>query len=104
MRYRLPAEQPAAIADRFSGPVLHLIVHDDDVFAYTLYDAGGRIDEYDSGGEQFKRFRERDRDHQIEQVGAELRSKMPFLDPVTVVAGQAQAAATKTPAASGSKA
>jgi ketol-acid reductoisomerase len=62
------------------------------------------IDEYDSGGEQFKRFRERDRDHQIEQVGAELRSKMPFLDPVTVVAGQAQAAATKTPAASGSKA
>jgi ketol-acid reductoisomerase len=62
------------------------------------------IDEYDSGGEQFKRFRERDRDHQIEQVGAELRSKMPFLDPVTVVAGQAQAAATRTPAASGSKA
>jgi len=61
------------------------------------------IDEYDSGGEQFKRFRERDRDHQIEQVGAELRSKMPFLDPVTVVAGQAQAAATRTPAASGSK-
>jgi len=62
------------------------------------------IDEYDSGGEQFKRLRERDRDHQIEQVGAELRSKMPFLDPVTVQAGQAQAAATKTPAGSGSKA
>ena len=56
------------------------------------------IDEYDSGGEQFKRFRERDRDHQIEQVGAELRSKMPFLDPVTVVAGQAQATATGAPA------
>ena len=67
------------------------------------------IDEYDSGGEQFKRFRERDRDHQIEQVGAELRSKMPFLDPVTVVAGQAQATATGAPrggapAAAGSKA
>jgi ketol-acid reductoisomerase len=65
------------------------------------------IDEYDSGGEQFKRFRERDRDHQIEQVGAELRSKMPFLDPVTVQAGQAQAAATSaapgTPATSGSR-
>jgi ketol-acid reductoisomerase len=62
------------------------------------------IDEYDSGGEQFKRFRERDRDHQIEQVGAELRSKMPFLDPVTVQAGQAQAAATSAaPAASGSR-
>jgi ketol-acid reductoisomerase len=65
--------------------------------------AQGWIDEYESGGEQFKRFRERDRDHQIEQVGAELRSKMPFLDPVTVQAGQAQAAATRTPAASGSK-
>jgi ketol-acid reductoisomerase len=57
------------------------------------------IDEYDSGGEQFKRFRERDRDHQIEQVGAELRSRMPFLDPVTVQAGQAQAAATSAPPA-----
>ncbi|MGH2473940.1 MAG: ketol-acid reductoisomerase, partial [Candidatus Limnocylindrales bacterium] len=52
------------------------------------------INEVDAGGEQFRRFRERDRDHQIEQVGAELRAKMPFLDPVTVQAGQAQAAAT----------
>ncbi len=52
------------------------------------------INEVDSGGDQFRRFRERDRDHQIEQVGAELRAKMPFLDPVTVAAGQAQASAT----------
>ncbi len=59
------------------------------------------INEYASGGEQFKRLRQQDRDHQIEQVGAELRSKMPFLDPVTVEAGQAQAAATRTPAGSG---
>jgi len=59
------------------------------------------INEYDSGGEQFKRLRQQDRDHQIEQVGAELRSKMPFLDPVTVEAGQAQAAATRIPAGSG---
>jgi ketol-acid reductoisomerase len=57
------------------------------------------VNEYDSGGEQFKRLRQQDRDHQIEQVGAELRSKMPFLDPVTVEAGQAQAAATRTTAA-----
>ena len=56
------------------------------------------IDEYDSGGEQFKRFRERDRDHQIEQVGAELRAQMPFLNPVVVHAGEAQAAASSTPA------
>ncbi|HEX7346875.1 MAG TPA: ketol-acid reductoisomerase [Candidatus Limnocylindrales bacterium] len=66
------------------------------------------VNEYDSGGEQFKRLRQQDRDHQIERVGAELRSKMPFLDPVTVEAGQAQAAATRTAAAasaaSGSKA
>jgi len=63
------------------------------------------INEYDTGGEQFKRYRERDRNHQIEQVGAELRAKMPFLDPVTVQAGQAQAAATgaAAPAAAGSK-
>ena len=34
-----------------------------------------------------------DRDHQIEQVGAELRAQMAFLNPVVVRAGQAQAAA-----------
>ncbi|HET9756970.1 MAG TPA: ketol-acid reductoisomerase [Candidatus Limnocylindrales bacterium] len=65
------------------------------------------IDEYETGGQQFQRFRQQDRDHQIEQVGAELRSKMPFLDPVTVQAGQAQAAATgaagPTPATAGTK-
>jgi ketol-acid reductoisomerase len=66
------------------------------------------VSEVDSGGEQFRRFRERDRDHQIEQVGAELRSKMPVLDPVTVQAGHAQAAhagaagAARAPGASGS--
>ena len=30
------------------------------------------------------RLREQDRDHQIEQVGADLRAKMPFLKPVVV--------------------
>jgi ketol-acid reductoisomerase len=63
------------------------------------------IDEYESGGAQFERLRKQDRDHQIEAVGAELRSKMPFLDPVTVEAGQAQAAATRgAPATAGTKA
>ncbi len=65
------------------------------------------IDEYETGGQQFQRYRQQDRDHQIEQVGAELRSKMPFLDPVTVQAGQAQAAATgaaaPAPATAGTK-
>jgi len=50
--------------------------------------------EYDSGGAEFARLRQADRDHQIEQVGAELRAAMPFLNPVTVRAGQAQAAAS----------
>src|SRR4029078_626641 len=59
------------------------------------------INEYDSGGEEFKRLHHADRDHKIERVGAEWRPKMPFRDPVTVEAGQAQAAATRTPAGSG---
>jgi len=57
------------------------------------------IAENDSGRHEFERLREADRDHQIEQVGARLRAQMPFLNPVEVHAGQAQAAAT-TPGAS----
>jgi ketol-acid reductoisomerase len=56
------------------------------------------IAESESGAAEFKRLREADRDHQIERVGARLRAQMPFLDPVEVVAGQAQASAT-TPGA-----
>jgi ketol-acid reductoisomerase len=51
----------------------------------------------ESGGEEFRRLREQDREHQIEQVGAELRAKMPFLKPVVVDAGQAQAVASAAP-------
>jgi ketol-acid reductoisomerase len=49
------------------------------------------IAEYDSGGAEFARLRQADRDHQIEQVGAALRAQMAWLDPVAVSAGQAQA-------------
>jgi ketol-acid reductoisomerase len=56
------------------------------------------IEENETGRHEFERLREADRDHQIEQVGARLRAQMPFLDPVEVQAGQAQAAAT-TPGA-----
>jgi ketol-acid reductoisomerase len=49
------------------------------------------IAEYDSGGAEFERMRNEDREHQIEQVGARLRSQMAWLDPVEVSAGQAQA-------------
>jgi ketol-acid reductoisomerase len=52
------------------------------------------IAENDAGRPEFERLRARDHDHQIEQVGAELRAAMTFLDPVTVRAGQAQAAAS----------
>jgi len=52
------------------------------------------VAEYDSGGQEFARLRAQDRNHQIEKVGAELRSKMPFVNPVVVEAGQAQAVAS----------
>ena len=42
---------------------------------------------------QFQRMRKADHDHQIEQVGAQLRAQMAWLDPVEVQAGQAQASA-----------
>jgi len=54
----------------------------------------------DAGGGEFRELRERDRNHQIEQVGADLRAKMPFLKPVVVEAGQAQAVASAVPAES----
>ena len=56
------------------------------------------IAENETGRHEFERLRAADRDHQIEQVGARLRAQMPFLNPVEVHAGQAQAAAT-TPGA-----
>ena len=52
------------------------------------------IAESDGGRHEFERLRAADRDHQVERVGAELRSQMAFLNPVTVVAGQAQATAS----------
>ena len=52
------------------------------------------IAESDGGRQEFERLRAQDRDHQIEQVGAELRSQMAFLNPVVVRAGEAQAAAS----------
>ena len=56
------------------------------------------IEENETGRHEFERLRAADRDHEIEVVGARLRAQMPFLNPVEVHAGQAQAAAT-TPGA-----
>ncbi len=53
----------------------------------------------DAGGGEFRELREKDKHHQIEQVGADLRAKMPFLKPVVVEAGQAQAVASSVPGA-----
>src|SRR6187551_2450023 len=56
------------------------------------------IEENDTGRHEFDRMRAADHDHLIERVGSRLRAQMPFLDPVEVQTGQAQAAAT-TPGA-----
>jgi ketol-acid reductoisomerase len=52
------------------------------------------VAEQESGGREFARLRAQDRHHQIEEVGAALRARMPFVNPVVVDAGQAQAAAS----------
>ena len=53
----------------------------------------------DAGGGEFRELREKDKQHQTEQVGADLRAKMPFLRPAVVEAGQAQAVASNVPGA-----
>jgi ketol-acid reductoisomerase len=51
------------------------------------------IAENEAGRPEFERLREQDQNHLIERVGADLRSKMRWLNPVEVKAGQAQASA-----------
>src|SRR5436190_11370023 len=55
--------------------------------------ANNWIAENENGRPNFERMREADRNHPIEQIGADLRAQMAFLNPVVVRAGQAQAAA-----------
>src|SRR5215218_3846199 len=38
----------AALAREFGAPVLHCMVHDDDVFTYRFYHLGNLLDEYSS--------------------------------------------------------
>jgi ketol-acid reductoisomerase len=59
------------------------------------------VGEIEAGGAEFQRLREQDRNHPIEQVGAALRAKMPFVNPVEVQAGQAQATANQAQATAG---
>jgi ketol-acid reductoisomerase len=100
---RFSVSDTAEFGDYVSGPRII-----DDQVRHTMREVLGEIQdgtfatrwiaESESGAAEFKRLREADRDHQIERVGAQLRAQMPFLDPVEVVAGQAQASAT-TPGA-----
>ena len=46
------------------------------------------IDENKTGRPTFNKTRAAEQEHQIEQVGAQLRGMMPFLDPVTIKPGQ----------------
>jgi ketol-acid reductoisomerase len=46
------------------------------------------IKENQTGRPQFNKTRAAEQDHQIEQVGEQLRGMMPFLDPVTIKPGQ----------------
>ena len=65
------------------------------------------IAEQESGGAEFARLRQQDKEHQIEQVGRDLRAQMAFLNPVVVEAGEAQgsvgsaASGSAAPAAAG---
>jgi ketol-acid reductoisomerase len=60
------------------------------------------IAENDAGRPEFNRLRQQDRDHQIEQVGRQLRSQMAFLNPIVVDADAAQAS-TDAPVAAGNR-
>ena len=46
------------------------------------------IEENQTGRPQFNKTRAAEQEHPIEKVGAQLRSMMPFLDPVTIKPGQ----------------
>lgn len=51
----------ASIARKFKGDVLHVLVHDDDVFSYTLFQRGKHIDSYNSCPDYFGPVPSRDK-------------------------------------------
>ena len=59
------------------------------------------IRENATGRKRYTKLLKADLKHPIEKVGAELRSLMPFLKPVVVEAGQAQAVTDAVPAGGG---
>ena len=96
---RFSVSDTAEFGDYVSGPRII-----DDHVRRTMREVLGEIQdgsfaarwiaENESGRGDFLRLRQADQDHQIEQVGVELRRQMRWLDPVEVTAGQAQASAS----------
>jgi hypothetical protein len=60
-----------AIAGKFPGTVLYVMVHDDDFFAYTLYQGGRAVDQYNSCPDYFDDFGEGDEESD-DETGADL--------------------------------
>jgi ketol-acid reductoisomerase len=95
---RFSVSDTAEYGDYVSGPRI-IDSHVRDTMKQVLTEiqdgsfAAAWIAENEAGQPNFKKMRERGRDHQIEKVGASLRKAMPFLNPVEVVDGQPQAAA-----------
>jgi ketol-acid reductoisomerase len=50
--------------------------------------AQGWIEENQKGRPWFNQQRQAQQNHMIEQVGADLREMMPFIDPVTIKPGE----------------
>src|SRR5262245_9697368 len=46
------------LAKGFPGEVLHMLVHDDDIFAYFFYQKGRLVDQYNSCPDYFKKLSE----------------------------------------------
>jgi ketol-acid reductoisomerase len=110
---RFSVSDTAEYGDYVSGPRI-IDQHVRDTMKAVLGDiqdgsfAERWIAENETGRHEFDRLRQADHNHLIERVGARLRAQMPFLDPVEVRAGQAQASASgsaavgaRTPVAEG---
>jgi ketol-acid reductoisomerase len=96
---RFSVSDTAEYGDYVSGPRI-IDQHVRDTMRAVLSDiqdgsfADRWIAENEAGRPEFDRLRQADHDHLIERVGSRLRAQMPFLDPVELRAGQAQASAS----------
>jgi ketol-acid reductoisomerase len=109
---RFSVSDTAEYGDYVSGPRI-IDQHVRDTMKAVLGDiqdgsfAARWIAENEAGRQEFERLRQADHNHLIERVGSRLRAQMPFLDPVEVRAGQAQASASgasaRTPVAEGAR-